>query len=172
MLMIFLNAFVFSIVQTLFFWYVISNQVENTIDKLTEGVGKIADESAELSVLTETYIKKLDADEGMIERAAVQKQKRRQKNIKLLQYYIYPVIAVFFGFVVLCLFAMFVTRERLTFIDTILLAMVVGAFSTEFVFYFIVIEPAEYISLAEVIARTTKPDFESPDTVLVEKNLA
>lgn len=158
MLLIFTNALFFAIVQSLFFWFVISKQVENTIEKITEDVGSLA-QTPELSLATELYIKDLDADRGMIERAKEQQKAREEKNEKLLQKYIYPIIGVLFGLVILCFAALILTGERFTVVDTVLLLMVIGAFATEFVFYFVVIEPMEYISLAELMNQAVKPTF-------------
>lgn len=158
LLFIFTNALAFAIIQTVFFWFVISKQVENTIDKTVDKISDFA-EFPEMSLISELYLKNLDSDTGMIDLAKEQQEKREKKNWKLLQTFIFPVIGTLFGLVLICLMSMMVKGERFSSVDLVLLFMIVGAFSTEFVFYFSVIQPMEYTTIAELIQKTIKPKF-------------
>jgi hypothetical protein len=161
-IIIFSNTLAFMSMQTLFFWFILSKTVENTvIDKITliEGLTRSVPEFENqlISFLnSENY-------QNITIRATEQYNLRTSNNIELAWTWMTPPFAVIIGFLVLSLITeLYLTilefrklipksGERFDRIDLLILCSVFFAFSTETIFYFTVMHRSRAITDMDIL---------------------
>lgn len=146
LLILFANLLAFVLLQTTFFWFVASRNVERVLDDKSEYVSELLSKRGVTLELLKEY---LDSEESkqLPAKAEEQRKEREAANWELLKTYIAPVV-IALGCVLVLIFLSLVKRgQPLTSIDLFLLFLVLGAFSTELYFYLTV--TSQLIHLAD-----------------------
>lgn len=134
LLILFANLLAFVLLQTTFFWFVASRNVEQVLEDKSVYVSDLLSKRGVSLEMLRTY---LDSDEmrALPKKAEEQREMREQINWELLKTYIMPVVIALVCVLVLIFFSLAIRRQPLTSIDLFLLFLVLGAFSTELYFY-------------------------------------
>jgi hypothetical protein len=132
-----LNIVFFLIVSISFFWFILSEQYVRVVLDKTDIINLVADQNPEVRSAVISYA---EANYDTIRKTAKENRKQRMvHNVDLFYRYIVPFISVFvfFQFVI----AAYIWKKgiRVSYTDKVHMGLVVLAFVTELVFYFVVV---------------------------------
>ncbi len=150
LIIIFTNVLTFMTIQTAFFWYIASNNIENIIDKKSHLIIEFKELFPEITDNINTFANSSDFQD--IKRSANESFYLRQENNKRLLYnYMIPPFTM-----IICMLSLVTAIERFYIkkfdkIDGLILSTVFMCFLTEIIFYFTIIHDAEIISDIDVI---------------------
>lgn len=145
LLILFCNVFAFIVMETIFFWFVTSQSVDDILSEKAGLVSTFADQNETNRLAMRDYLELPENTENVPQEASVQFRQRQELNWNLVKAYIVPIAAGVGIIILLLLGAMFFRRQPLTRIDLFLLLLVLGAFMTEMYFYFTVTKQLVYI---------------------------
>ena len=151
------NVICFMSLQTLFFWYIVSKSVEQTIDNKTVLVKELADGIPELAKNIEIYAKS-EVYEHVKQNALEHRKMRDEYNLELIwKWMIVPYSTIIIGLSMSTLMELYFSIRknnapfRFDRVDALILCSVFMAFSTELVFYYVVISRSRNISDMDVL---------------------
>ncbi len=157
-IVVFTNAISFMIMQTLFFWFIMSKSVSGIIDDKSMLIRQIGKSIPEIDELVLNFINSSEFQKKY-ELALSDNQKRIDHNTQLLWTWMIPPFSIIVGFLSLSVLleVYFTFRNirpafRFDKIDFILLMSVFMAFLTEVVFYFTVVSRSKTISDMDVLS--------------------
>lgn len=177
MVLILGNVFVFVLVQTLFFWYVASqNTVDSAKDLADLGIA-VTRETGKLNgcqllpydqnlyyqayeenwEVKETKIGRSESFEKVVAEAAEARREREKSNVIPTVKYIGTFLAVVALLILLNLYRAKQQGRRFTKIEGVLFLATVLAFATEISFYLLVVRSVQYIGEFEAIAELRFP---------------
>lgn len=181
MVLILGNIFIFVLVQTLFFWYVAS---QNTVDSakdladlgiaVTRETGKLNgcqllpyeqnlyyrafEENWDSTVDEYKYeVKRSESFENMIAEAAKARREREKSNVGPTVKYIGTFLAFLAVLILANLYRARQQGRRFTKIEGVLLIAIVLAFATEVCFYLLVVRSVQYVGEFEAMAEVRFP---------------
>lgn len=148
MIPVFLNILVFMCMQITFFWFVASRSVIDAFVDKAEYIHDLAqrDPAANLAMLA--YLTSESSTVDVPKAAAEQKRQRDEENMRLVFSTLGPPIGVTLGILVFFFLLMLVRGKKFTSVDLMLIFLVLFAFSTELVFFFVLVK--NYIYLGDV----------------------
>lgn len=161
-----INWTFFLCVQIAFFWFVASDALR---DALVRPAGFIAEFIKRQPVLLAAVRDRLDdkaSREAVNAAAAEAKARRDEKNRALVVKTFTPVLVGLVIMLIVLLFLMGLRRERFGLIDVVLLMTVLTAFTTELVFYLIVLRNYVYLGdmgLMSALFPSSDPIEELPE---------
>ena len=162
LILVLTNLFVFIVIETIFFWEVASKGVVNEVTSFATYIDDFTNEDAETNDDLLEYLNSEEQTERVPEEAQTQRDLRTATNIGLIKTFIVPPGAVVLGILCLLVIVMVFKRSRFTFIDFVLLSTVVFAFTTELIFYLLVLGRWKYLGPQQLLANTVGPGLEPP----------
>ena len=160
--------------QTLFFWFIASESIGNIVKDKSILIKNMASGIPEIKKLIEDY---LDSAEFEMEyyRGIEEKKIRYENNVKLMWKWMLPpfvIISILLGLSILteiyCICNKIRPRYRFDKIDALILTSVFGAFTTEVIFYLIVISRSRLLSDIDIFEVFLKSSEINLMDVLVE----
>lgn len=159
MIPVFLNLVVFMCVQITFFWFVASRTVTDAFIEKARYIHDLMRRDSTLNASLMAYLFNPVTAEEIPKIAAEQKRRRDEANFQLVITTLGPPIGAALGVLVLLFIIMMFRGQRLTKIDFFLLSLVIFAFSTELVFFFVLVR--NYIYLGDLQFINTALDLPS-----------
>ena len=152
LIIMFSNILAFMVMQSLFFWFIVSKSVENVIDEKTELLIKLGENIPQIKELLVDYIKDSEETDKILEKAYKDYNQRELYNINLIWEWIGPpFITILTMLIITCVILVFNKNFKFTRKDFYLLCTVFLAFFTEILFYFTVISRSRILSDMEVL---------------------
>ena len=160
LLLILANLLVFVVVETYFFWNIASKTVDNVVNTKGRFVANVVKNKPDTHSAMLFYLDTPANTTELIEKTNQQRKEREDQNWELVKSMIAPAVYIIGGVCALVSLALIARRETVTSVDLFLLFCVVGAFSTEVVFYLLVITQLEYIGDAQIMEKIIVPVLE------------
>lgn len=157
LLLIFANITAFVAIETFFFWNIASKSVDNTVHRKGAFLANMANYRPDGKLAMILFLHAPSNSTDLVATAKEQKKEREKENWDLVKSLIFPVMYVLLGINGLLIFVIAARRETFTTVDAFLLLCVVAAFSTELIFFALVINQLEYIGDMEIIDKTVVP---------------
>lgn len=151
LLILFANLLAFVLLQTTFFWFVASRNVEAVLEDKSEYITELMSKRGITLEMLRDYLNSDDATQKMPEVAKSMRAEREAENFELLKTYILPVVIALGSALLLVFLALIVRGQPLTSIDLFLLFLVLGAFSTELYFYLTVTSQLIHLSDTRIV---------------------
>lgn len=156
-IIIFVNVIFFVVVQTLFFRFIASKQYENVLKQKVEILKIYADkfpsEKKRIHKLIEKYLKENN------ELINQQYKTRNQKNLALEDLYCWNFLKVI---VALLVITMFLNKQPWNPVYTLGLIFVVLGYTTEILFFFLIVKRYEFVGDHHISSELSKHLFEIP----------
>ena len=128
------NVICFITIQTLFFYFVASKQFNKLLIDKTEVVSSYIAHNPDLQNAAKQYFGGPEWKD-IVDQGRKQSKARTTANLSLIQQKIVPLVLVAMGVLGCFGYKLFHNNEPWSRIDTILLTLVLGAFTTEFLFF-------------------------------------
>lgn len=152
LIILFANVSAFIIMQVLFFWFIASKGVDRVVESKVDLIVNTANNIPEIKEQIMVYLTDKTLEDQLKEDSIEESYKREKYNSARLMDYIYLPLS----FIITLLYLSFVYSVYIGYkwsrIDFILLATVFLAFTTEIVFYFIVIQESQILGDTELIS--------------------
>ena len=162
LLLIFANLFAFVVMETLFFWYIASNTISEVVKSKSLFLANVANNDPDMKEEMITFLSLPENSTEISMRAASQNKVRNEKNVDMVISRIFPVAIAMAVACILMVGMIYHRGEKFTRVDYFLLLLVLLAFSTELIFYLVVIKQLEYIGtskLVEILSVGMFPDL-------------
>lgn len=128
------NVICFITIQTLFFYFIASKQFNKLLIDKTEIVSSYITHNPDLRSTAKHYFGGPEWKD-IVDKGHQQSTRRTNANLELIQQKIVPLVLVALGVLGCFVYKLVHNNEPWTHIDTILLTLVLGAFTTEFLFF-------------------------------------
>ena len=152
------NVMMFMIAEFCFFWFIVSKSVEGVIDSK---IDLLLEMDRQLDWIE---LNKIEIEQSTLDKAKDDESNRYEQNILLAQTLLGPFAIVIGSLWCLSILVMIVKKIPFTKTDFLLLCTIFLAFSTELIFYFIVIERSKIIGdmiiIKLIIGTVQKTDLE------------
>lgn len=152
------NIIFFMTVQTAFFYYIASNQLDSVIQQKSRLATTYLKKDTEMRSIVEAY-RSSDEFKALKEKAEKEEIERKERNIKLIKSYVGPpMIAASLGLTYTLLRLKRKNGLRLMASEKLALLYVVGAYTTEAAFFFGIVRKFEFVGdnflLSQMYERT------------------
>lgn len=157
MIPVFLNILVFMCVQIVFFWFVASRAV---LDAFADKAKYIHDLAQRDPVTNASMLAYLTSESAMVDipkMAAEQKRQRDEENLRLVFGTLGPPIGFALGMLIFFFLVMLVRGKKFTSVDLLLISLVLFAYSTELVFFFVLVKNYMYLGDVEFLNSIVDP---------------
>jgi hypothetical protein len=153
LIIMFSNILAFMIMQSLFFWYIVSKSVENVVDEKTGLLVGLGNNIPQFKKILLDYIVDSERTQFILEKASSDSIKRRSYNLDLMWTWIGPPFITILSFLFLSFMVLLIFHKRFkfTYKDFYLLCTVFLAFLTEILFYFTVISRSRILGDMEIV---------------------
>jgi hypothetical protein len=143
------NISVFVIFLILFFWFILSRQFDAIILEKVSIISLIAKYDPEFRKVLLEYLYSNNTSNDLI--AKKQEELRYRENVNSLQIEVLPFTYILGTILILDIIYMVLHKNKLMFSEWILLILVLGAFITEVIFYFVLVNEWRFIGDFQLI---------------------
>lgn len=144
------NIAVFVTFLILFFWFVLSKQFDAIILEKVKLISLVAKYDPKFKTVLKNYLYSNDSI-TLAAKATQQENLRYENNVNALQIEVMPFVYILSTLWTLNLIYMIWYKRKLLFSEWILLLLVLGAFITEVIFYFILVNEWKFIGDFELV---------------------
>ncbi len=168
LLIMFSNIFVFIVIEIVFFWFVLSAGIDGVVKDKTGILIEFLEEFPEIREQAFEYVNSYEVkDNALI--ARFQKRQRDKRNFCLMKERLFPVLYTLAIVIFLVFASMILRKVPFSRPQRYLLLFVLGAFSTEIIYYFVVVDRWNIISDAKVASSMSDALFDiSPNLELLQ----
>ncbi len=143
-LIILLTILFFMTIEILFFWYIVSKEIEKIIQDKSNIISTFAKENKDFKEYIEKYMQ--DNESNLKNSSEYQYKIRSEENYKLFYDKFSIPICVIITCIIINIIYLIHIRRVPTKIELLLFGLIIFSFITEFIFYFVVIKEWKYIS--------------------------
>lgn len=145
------NLELFVILMVLWFWYIGSQQLYSVIDSNVKDINNIVENSPALDLSLQVFIETTKNDTELINQAKIDVEEKNKQNIKLFRIYFLPIILSLFFLLIILIIRLYRSKCKWGGREWLLVVLMILAFVTEIIFYFIVIKGFHYISPVTIL---------------------
>jgi hypothetical protein len=150
LIIIFSNVLSFMIIEALFFWYIIGRNFETIIDEKASAFKQIYKEIDGINTTVDKFINSVNITELEIS-AREFRDIRHTHNINEFSRWLTGPIVTISILLILCILAEFRYKKKFDITDFKILIFIFFSFTTEIIFYFVVIYNSDILSDIEFI---------------------
>lgn len=150
-----INVIIFVFVQTLFFWFILSQNIVNIATEATSYQSTYLKSNLEERY---EFCRNIDAVlEEMKVKAEADKKQAAEKNIQLIKDNLLTFVLIGYAVLFLLMMWMFFRGKRYTGPDLIIIVTIFMAFSSEVFYYLFVLRQTKFISINQLVTEALYP---------------
>lgn len=143
-ILILANVLIFIVFQTVFFYFVGSQQMSKIIKNKTDIINKYLKISNIHKYETREFINSNEIKKRLLESKKEEKE-RKEKNIEVIKTWIGPPLIIVLMLLFICITMLYVNKVKWTGVDSVGLTLVVTAYVTEIVIFLGIIKKYEFL---------------------------
>ena len=145
-ILIFVNVLIFILMQTIFFYFVGSRQLEKVINDKVDIVNQYMKYDSSYKSKIKEYMN-TEKIKNIINKAEDEEKERTQENIEIIKKWIGTPLIVLVSLLLICFIIFIIAKKKWTGIDNVGLSLVFTAYLTEICIFFGIIQ--KYIFLGD-----------------------
>lgn len=152
LIILFANVSAFIIMQVLFFWFIASKAVERVVENKVDLIVNTSNNIPEIKEKVMIYLNDKTLEEQLKEDSIDESYKREKYNSSRLMDYLYKPLSLIITLLYLSFVYSVYIGYKWSKVDFILLGTVFLAFTTEIIFYVLVIQESQVLGDTELIS--------------------
>lgn len=143
-ILIFVNVLVFIVIQTFFFYFVGSQQLNDIIVNKMGIIKSFIKYDNSYKNKVKNYVKSKPIQD-ILKKADEEKKTRASQNIEIIKQWIGPVLIAVLSILILAIIILIATKSKWTGVDNVAISLVFTAYLTEIFIFFGIIKQYEFL---------------------------